>query len=176
MAGPLARWIFARVLKSALVFETEAIETYRRLQEGLEAGRSCAGHLADSLCHLLEEEQLHWKILTDASAGKLGVEELEQILDGHLYAAIGGILPLAGEELARWAGELSEALALEEKTYIFYSNLRRMSKIPVVKRAFEVLVHMEKEHIDILRALLGRAAPPASGARFPGSSVAPGAS
>ena len=35
-----------------------------------------------------------------------------------------------------------------------------MSKIPVVKRAFEVLAHMEKEHIDILRALLGRATVP----------------
>jgi hypothetical protein len=31
-----------------------------------------------------------------------------------------------------------------------------------VKRAFEVLAHMEKEHIDILRALLGLGAPSAS--------------
>jgi rubrerythrin len=159
MAGMISRWIFSRVIKSALVFETEAIETYQRLQESLAAGRSCAGDLADSLCHLLEEEQQHWKILVDVSAGKLGIEELEQTLDGHLYAAIGGILPLAGEELARWAEELTQALEQEEKTYVFYSNLRRMSKIPVVKRAFEVLAHMEKEHIDILRALLGRGAP-----------------
>ena len=171
--GPLSRWIFTRVIKSALVFEVEAIATYRRLQEDLGAERSCAGHLADSLCHLLEEERQHWKILADASAGKLGVEELEQILDGHLYAAIGAIQPLAGEELARWTGELSEALAQEEKTYIFYSNLRRMSKIPAVKRAFEVLAHMEKEHIDILRALLGRTAPADSVARSPGLSGAP---
>jgi hypothetical protein len=53
MAGPLSRWIFSRVVKSALVFETEAIETYRRLQEGLEGGRPRDGHLADSLWHLL---------------------------------------------------------------------------------------------------------------------------
>jgi rubrerythrin len=176
MTGPLSRWLFSRVVKSALVFETESIETYRRLQEGLEGGRSCGGHLAGSLCHLLEEERQHWEILSRASVGKLGVEELEKVLDGHMYAAIGAIRPLEGEDLARWAGELSKALAQEEKTYIFYSNLRRMSKIPVVKRAFEVLAHMEKEHIDILRALLGRAAPPASGAPSPGSWGVPGAS
>ncbi len=157
--GPLSRWIFSRVVKSALVFETEAIETYRRLQEGLEGGRSRGGHLADSLCHLLEEERQHWEILSRASVGKLGIEELEKVLDEHQYEAIGSIRPLEGQDLARWGGELAEALAQEEKTYVFYSNLRRMSKIPVVKRAFEVLAHMEKEHIDILRALLGRGAP-----------------
>jgi len=168
--GPLSRWIFSRVVKSALVFETEAIETYRRLQEGLEGGRSCGGHLADSLCHLLEEERQHWEILSRASVGKLGVEELERVLDGHMYRAIGGIRPLEGEDRERWGGELAEALAQEEKTYIFYSNLRRMSKIPVVKRAFEVLAHMEKEHIDILRAFLGRGGPSALSA--PGASGA----
>ena len=31
-----------------------------------------------------------------------------------------------------------------------------MSKIPAVKKAFEVLAGMEKEHLDILRRLLGR--------------------
>lgn len=157
--GPLSRWIFSRVVKSALVFETEAIETYRRLQESLEGGRSCGGHLADSLCHLLEEERQHWEILSRASVGKLGIEELEKVLDEHMYKAIDDIRPLEGQDLARWGGELAEALAQEEKTYVFYSNLRRMSKIPVVKRAFEVLAHMEKEHIDILLALLGRGTP-----------------
>jgi len=161
MAGPISRWIFSRIVKSALVFETEAIETYRRLQESLEGGRACGGPLADSLCHLLEEERQHWEILSRASIGKLGVEELERVLDGHMDAAIDGIRPLAGEDLERWGGELSRALAGEEKTWVFYTNLRRMSKIPVVRRAFKVLAHMEKEHIDILRALLGRGGAPA---------------
>jgi len=161
MAGPISRWIFSRVVRSALVFETEAIETYRRLQESLGGGRACGGLLADSLCHLLEEERQHWEILSRASIGKLGVEELERVLDGHMDAAIDGIRPLAGEDLERWGGELSRALAGEEKTWVFYTNLRRMSKIPVVRRAFEVLAHMEKEHIDILRALLGRGGAPA---------------
>ena len=30
-----------------------------------------------------------------------------------------------------------------------------MSKIPAVKKAFEVLAAMEKEHVNILRRLLG---------------------
>lgn len=157
MAGPIARWIFSRVVKSALVFERESIETYRRLQQGMNEGRSCSGQLADSLCHLLEEERQHWQILSDASAGTLGVEDLEKLLDRHLYAAIHALRPLEGPELAQWGGELSAALAQEEKTWVFYSNLRRMTKITAAKKAFEVMAHMEKEHIDILRALLGRA-------------------
>jgi rubrerythrin len=159
MRGPISRWIFSRIVKSALVFEKEA--TYRRLQESIGGGRTCGGPVVSSLCHLLEEERQHWEILTRASIGSLAVEELERVLDEHMYASIDAIQPLAGDELARWGGELSQALADEEKTWIFYTNLRRMSTIPVVKRAFEVLAHMEKEHIDILRALLGRSAPSA---------------
>jgi hypothetical protein len=41
-----------------------------------------------------------------------------------------------------------------------------MTKIPAAKKAFEVMAHMEKEHIDILRALLGRAEAPAAPARL----------
>jgi rubrerythrin len=74
-----------------------------------------------------------------------------------MYAGFDAIRPLTGEELARWEPDLSAALDQEEKTWIFYGNLRRASRIPVVRRAFEVLARMEKEHVDILRKLLGRA-------------------
>jgi len=113
MAGPLSRWIFSRVVRSALIFEQESIETYRRLQESTEASRACAGPLADSLCHLLEEERQHWDILSRASLGKLEIEELEKVLDEHMYAAIDEIRPLAGVDLERWGGELSRALDSE---------------------------------------------------------------
>ncbi len=161
MAGPLSRWILARVMRSALAFETDAIDTYRRLQEAAGTGASCGGQLAASLCHLLEEERRHWQILTDAGAGRLDMEELERLLADHMYSSLAEIEPLDGEDLATWGPELSRALDGEEKTWIFYTNLRRMSTIPAVRRAFHVLGHMEKEHIDILRALLGRAAPAA---------------
>jgi rubrerythrin len=155
MPGLLSRWILARVVRSSLVFESEAIETYRRMKKRLDADKSCGEALEGSLCHLLEEEEAHWKLLHDTAEGKVTLEELERLAHDHLYTGIGELQPLQGEERDRWAAELSMALAQEEKTWVFYGNLRRMSKIPVVKRTFEVLALMEKEHLDILRKLLG---------------------
>ena len=160
MAGPIARWILRRVIKSAMAFETDSIELYRRLvgQMAGEAApsKSCREELHASLCHLMEEEQEHWRLLHDASTGRLSVEELERLLASHRYAQYESIEPLPPQELALWGTELARALAQEEKTLIFYGNLRRMSKIPVVKRAFEVLATMEREHLEILRRLLGK--------------------
>ena len=154
MAGIISRWILARVVRSAMAFETESIAAYRDLQERVD-GASCSGLLRGSLCHLLEEEKLHWRLLDDASNGRLSIEELSGLVKGHMYEGMEKLLPLEGDDLERWSGELSRALEQEEKTFIFYTNLRRMSKIPVVKRAFEVLALMEREHSEMLRRLLG---------------------
>jgi rubrerythrin len=155
MAGPISRWILSRVVRSGLAFETEAIDAYNRLLEKLRGSGSCDESLEGSLCHLLEEEETHRKVLLDAAAGRYSPEELEGILQDHVYGGIDTIRPLEGQTLERWGPELRAALDQEMKTWVFYGNLRRMSKIPVVKRAFEVLAGMEKEHIDILRKLLG---------------------
>ncbi len=157
MGGVLSRWILRGVLKSALAFEAEALSTYTRLRERLGKGaRSCSDDLDASLCHLIEEEEMHRKILTDAAEGKLSLEELQAILDRHLYEGFDSLRPLTGDTLREWEADLSAALEQEEKTWVFYGNLRRMSKIPTVKKAFEVLASMEKEHLDILRRLLDR--------------------
>jgi rubrerythrin len=156
MPGPLSRWILSRVVRSGLAFETEAIDAYNGMLVKLRGSGSCDESLEGSLCHLLEEEETHRKVLLDAAAGKYSPEELENILQAHVYAGIDLIRPLEGETLRRWGPELEAALAQEEKTWVFYGNLRRMSKIPAVKRAFEVLGGMEKEHVDILRKLLGK--------------------
>jgi rubrerythrin len=156
MPGPIGRWIFSRVVRSALAFETEAIDIYHRLADQLGAQKSCRDDFRGALCHLLEEEQIHWKLLTDAAEGKLTIEELEHHLARHAYSGLEGMEPLGEEDMQRWGPDLSRALDQEEKTWVFYGNLRRMSKLPVVKKAFEVLAAMEKEHIDILRRLLGR--------------------
>jgi rubrerythrin len=149
--GILADWILRRVVKSALVFEAGSLETYRRLRELL------VDHpLGESHGHLLEEEEHHWRILTDAAEGKLDAAEIERVVQGHLFAGIAAIRPLEGEELGEWGPELERALAEEERTLLFYGNLHRMSRIPVVRRAFEVLAAMEREHVDILHRLLGR--------------------
>ncbi len=156
MAGVLSRWILRRVLASALAFEREAVDAYRGLREKLSSQRACRDDAFElSICHLLEEEELHQRILAEAAAGRLSVEDLERQLAGHLYAGFDSILPLQGQDEARWAADLRSALEQEEKSWIFYGNLRRISKIPAVRRAFEVLAAMEKEHVDILRRLLG---------------------
>jgi rubrerythrin len=156
VAGPISRWILSRVVRSGQAFEMEAISAYTRLLAKVRgSGGSCDETLENSLCHLLEEEETHKKVLDDTAAGAHSPEELERILGGHLYAGLEQIRPLDRETLARWELDLRAALAQEEKTWVFYGNLRRISKIPAVKRAFEVLASMEKEHVDILRKLLG---------------------
>jgi rubrerythrin len=156
MSGVIGRWILSRVVASGMSFESEAIDLYRGLRERLMARRSCDESLENSLCHLLEEEEAHARILAAASAGTLSQEELNAMGSGHLYPGFDSIKPLEGAALADWQADLTAALEQEEKTWIFYGNLRRMSKIPIVKRAFETLASMEKEHVDILRRLLGR--------------------
>jgi rubrerythrin len=156
MSGFVARWILARVVRSGLAFESEAIEMYRKLTQELGGSKSCSDSLHGSLCHLLAEEELHWRLLEHVAAGTLSVQELERHMAGHPYGEIDSLAPLNGPDLERWGGHLARALEQEEKTWVFYGNLRRMSKIPAVKQAFEVLAGMEKEHLDILRRLLGR--------------------
>jgi len=156
MQGIISRWILRRVLASGLSFETQAIDAYRGLRERLLKAGRCDEALEGSLCHLLEEEETHHRILSDAAAGRLSLEDLEGLVQGHVYSGFEAISPLKGEEAERWAADLAAALEQEEKTWIFYGNLRRMSKIPAVKKAFEVLAAMEKEHVDILRRLLGK--------------------
>ena len=164
--GILADWILRRVVKSALVFEAGSLERYRRLRE-----RLVDSPLWESLGHLLEEEEHHWRILTDAAAGKLDAAQVDRLVKGHLFSGMAAIRPLEGEALREWGSELERALAEEERTFLFYGNLRRMSRIPVVRRAFEVLASMEREHVQILRRLLGR--PPAGPAGGPVIDSAP---
>ncbi len=154
MRGFLRKWILTRIVKSALVFEKEAIYSYRGMREKI-----ADGPLRHGLEHLLKEEEMHWKILTDASEGKLDTEEMEKALKEHLYENLPTLPPLSREALEAWGDELAEALEREKGTFIFYGNLRRMSKIPAVKKAFEALADMEKEHVEILSKLLGRAGP-----------------
>jgi rubrerythrin len=147
--GFLANWIIRRVVKSALVFEASSMETYRRLGD-----RLVDDPLWDSLGHLLAEEEHHWRILSEAAAGRLDAAEIERVVRDHLYSGLADLLPLEGAARRAWGPELSRALAEEEQTLLFYGNLGRMSRIPVVRRAFEVVAAMEREHVQILRRLL----------------------
>ncbi len=73
--------MLSRVIKSALTFETDSIELYQQLIEELaeDTGQTgpanaCRDDLHASLCHLLDEEREHWKLLQDAAAGRLSIE------------------------------------------------------------------------------------------------------
>ena len=163
MPGIIAGWVLSKVIKSALTFETDSIDLYGRLTEELadDTGptaptKACRDALHASLCHLLDEEREHWKLLQDAASGRLSLEALQSLSSAHTHGRLDATEPLPRQGHERWVLELVGALAQEEKTWVFYGNLRRMSKIPVVKRAFEVLAAMEKEHLEILRRLLGR--------------------
>ncbi len=163
--GLLANWILRRVVKSALVFEASSIETYRRLRD-----RLVDDPLWDSMGHLLAEEEHHWRILSEAAGGRLDAAEIERIVQDHLFGGMAGLLPLEAEARRTWGPELSRALAEEEQTLLFYGNLGRMSRIPVVRRAFAVLAAMEREHVEILRRLL---AAPTGGSATPVVDSAP---
>jgi rubrerythrin len=145
----LRDWILRRVVRSALVFERDAADTYRLLAE-----KAVDTPLWEGIDHLLKEEELHHRMLLDAAEGRLVLEALEEILRAHPFAAFGRLAALTPDLLAVWGDDLRGALKKEEETFVFYSNLRRMSRIPAVKRAFEVLAEMEREHLTILRALL----------------------
>lgn len=151
--GLLRDWVLRRVVKSALVFEQTSLATYRRLRD-----RLVDDPLWDSLGHLLEEEEHHWRILTDTAEGRLDAAEVERIVAGHLYEGMDALAPLDGAARRAWGPDLERALEEEERTLLFYGNLGRMSRVPAVRRAFEVLAAMEREHVEILRRLL--AAPP----------------
>jgi len=135
------------------------MDAYRRLRQRVVEGPPTDPSLLAGLNHLLEEEETHWRILTDAAGGRLAMEELERLLEEHRFAGMQNIRKLDAAAQDLWAGELSVALAQEEKTTMFYGNLQRLSKIPVVKKAFQLLAGMEREHVDILKRLLGREPP-----------------
>ncbi len=155
--GLLRNWLLGRVVASALTLEAESLQIYRRLRERV------GPQLDDPLAHLLEEDERHWQILEAAAAGKLDLAELDRLVREHLYGGMERIEPLDPAARARWGAELEAALAQEERTLVFYGNLQRISKIPSVRHAFKVIAGMEREHVEILRRLLGRHGQPQQG-------------
>ena len=144
------------LLRSALALERQAHSFYLGLKEDLGETPSWEG-----LRHLIEEEEMHQRILEDVAAGRVSEGEMDGLLSGHRFHDVEGIAPLDGELRAAWGERLSRALADEEATAAFYVNLERMSKIPAAKRAYHVLAEMEREHAAILRRLLGLPRPEA---------------
>jgi rubrerythrin len=143
-------WILRRILRSALIFERTSRGLYETLRDRL--GEGAQGGLR----HLIEEERAHHALLEQIVEGRLEEEALEGMLAGHRYHALEETSPLSPADLATHGERLDEALRDEEATVAFYRSLERISSIAGVKRAFHVLKEMEREHVEILRRLLGR--------------------
>ena len=104
------------------------------------------------------EEEIHRKVLLEVANGRQASTVFEAPDEQRLYLDMANVKPLDPAALARWGEDLFEALELEEKTWIFYGNLRRIGKVPEIQKAIEALATMEKGHFLLLGGLLGATA------------------
>ena len=155
MFGWLRDLVLRRVVKSALAFENDARNFYSSLEQSLEDTNARMG-----IEHLIHEEDLHKRVVTDLAEGRLSYDGIEEMLAQHRFHDLDAILALDERHLAAWGDELEMALENEKSTYTFYTNLSKISRIPVIRLAFEMLADMEREHIQILVRLLGKQGDP----------------
>ena len=151
----MLRWlrglVLRRIVKSALALENDARNFYSSLQRSLGETNAKMG-----IEHLIHEEDLHKRVVTDLADGRLSLDGIEEMLSQHRFHDFDAILALDERHLAASGDELEMALENEKSTYTFYTNLSKISRLPVIRRAFEMLADMEREHIQILVRLLGR--------------------
>ena len=143
-------WILKLIIKRALILEESESDLYLSLKEILSGDESNKG-----LEHIIQEEESHKKILTYIAEGEVSYEQLEEIFGQHHFLEIQTIEPLDKSALSKCKSEILKALRMEEDRFNFYNNLSKISKIPPVKKAFHLLADMEREHLEILKRLLG---------------------
>ena len=150
MRNLLRYWLIRRVLKSAAVFEESLSSAYATLLEDLES--SPAG---EQLHRLMEEEALHLKVIRRLVRGPVSTGELDKLMaDTHFHTPeeVSALNPALRET---FAAQLKQLEDLEKESYVFYSNLARISKIPAVKKSFAFLAEQEKQHLLIVQRLMG---------------------
>ncbi len=148
MQNPLRSWLIKRVLKSALVFERDMFEAYEAILKELQ--KKPAG---ERFRKLLEEEKHHQQILTRLTGRRIDDEELEKIFGAAHFHDPASTLPLPPNILKAVGQKIAELQNIEKESYLFYSNLQRISKIPAVKKAFKFLADQERQHLLILEKL-----------------------
>jgi rubrerythrin len=155
MRNRLRYWLIRRVLKSAAAFEENLSEAYSALLAELKDSPAGA-----RLERLQAEEKQHLAVIRRLSRGPAADEELERLISPTHFHNPDEVAPLDSAVRAAFAEQLERLRDLERDSYIFYSNLARMSKIQVVKKSFSFLADQEREHLQILQRLLGGAEAP----------------
>ena len=150
MRNRLRYWLIRRGLKSAAAFEEDLSEAYAALLAELKDSPAGA-----RLERLQAEEKQHLAVIRLLAKTPLADEELERLISHAHFHHPEEIAPLDPAVRAAFAEQLEELRKLEQDSYIFYSNLARMSKIPAVKKSFSFLAGQEREHLQILQRLLG---------------------
>jgi rubrerythrin len=154
MRCPIRTWLLKRVLKSAWVYERDLLASYNSLLQELRQSS-----VSENLERLFQEEEAHQKLLERISEGTVRPEELETILETEQFHDLSRIHPMEPPLRDRFAVAFSRLARLEEDSFVFYSNLSRISKIPVVRKAFAFLSRQEWQHLVLLRRLLGQTRP-----------------
>jgi len=155
MRNRLRYWLIRRVLKSAAAFEEDLSAAYANLLDELEHSDA-----RTRIERLQAEEKQHLAVIRRLSRGPAADEELERLISHTHFHNPDEVAPLDPAVRAAFAEQLEHLHKLERDSYIFYSNLARMSKIQVVKKSFSFLADQEREHLQILQRLLGGAEDP----------------
>jgi rubrerythrin len=149
MRHRLRYWLIRRVLKSAAVFEEDLSASYAALLEKLKSDPAGA-----PLARLWEEEKLHLEMIRRLARGPVSSGELDRLIAGAHFHDPEEVAPLPPALRAAFADRLERLQELERESYIFYSNLARISKLPSVKKSFAFLADQERQHLLLVQRLL----------------------
>lgn len=150
MHNPLRAWLIRRVLAGAFTFESDMSRAYENALRSLSDSS-----LRDRLAALLEEERAHRALLERIASRRITGEELEGLLRGAELHRPETVEPLSPRELEEHGRMLAVIEKVEEESFIFYSNLSKMSRIPAVRQAFRFMAEQERQHLRVLRRLRG---------------------
>ena len=141
------------ILSSALTLEEEIYSLYSFLKTDL-----TGMEIPHSLIRILDEELGHQSLIRDMIAGRIGGEELKNVIEGkylHIHDPQ-AIQALPEDQYALIRGRLETILEKERETYNLFAALHRKTKIPFARRAFGFLEEQEHVHVRVLERLLGR--------------------
>lgn len=151
MINPLRNWLTKNVLKNAMVIENRLLKSYENIIEeiGKKTGRK-------DLNVLIQSEKTHIELLKQIKQKDFSFNRIKALLEQNCPHNADKIKPLDDKLLTSYREKLEEIENLEHDTFVFYSNLNRMSKIPAVKEAFRFLAQQENIHLQIIKKLLGK--------------------